>query len=637
MKKLLIPIALLLLFTFLICFCSTENNKADSAFLNTRDSVAYVGMQTCRSCHKDKYDSFIHTGMGHSFGEATQTRTDAFFGDHALVYDSFSNMYYKPFIKDSLMYVKEYRLQGKDTIHSRTERINYIIGSGHHTNSHITNINGYLYQIPITFYTQDKKWDLAPGFEKGKNSRFSRLLSSECITCHNHYPDYIKGSENRYAKVPLGIECERCHGPGALHVKKMLAGETVDTAKQTDYTIVNPKRLPRELIMDICQRCHLQGVTVLNEGKSFFDFKPGKQLSSEMNVFLPRYSDSEKHFIMASQADRLRLSTCYLNSKMSCITCHNPHVSSRTLSNEYFNNTCIKCHKQPDGKCSVNKSDFAKEKGNCIKCHMPRSGSIDIPHVTITDHNIRKSTSLYYADKTSKSDQKQKFLGLQILTKEKATPLEMAKAYLALYDKFIPDKMILDSAEWYLNKSKESDVNKFSTLIHLYFTREDYNKIAQIAGSNELNLAVDGWTAYHIGEAHYQLGNLALAKSYYDKAVSFMPLHLDFLEKQAVVYAELKQLDKAKDLYEKILKLNPKREVALNNLGLIYAQKSDYAKANKYYDNAIALDPDYTLALLNKAGLNMAEGNKKQAKLILQRVLKIDPSNEQARLAIKSL
>ena len=43
-----------------------------------------------------------------------------------------------------------------------------------------------------------------------------------------------------YEKIQRGIDCERCHGPGELHVKEKLAGIVVDTANEIDFTIVNP-------------------------------------------------------------------------------------------------------------------------------------------------------------------------------------------------------------------------------------------------------------------------------------------------------------------------------------------------------------------------------------------------------------
>ena len=325
---------LLFLISYSMWFCSPEGeDNTANKFLNLNDSVEFVGMQMCRSCHNNVYDTYIHTGMGQSFGKADPLKSAASFDEHSVVYDKTLDFYYKPFFKDSVMYVLEFRLNGNDTTHKRLEKIDYIIGSGHHTNSHMINRNGYLYQAPITYYTQDQKWDLAPGYESGNNQRFDRTIMSECLTCHNHTPTPASGSENKYHKIPLGIECEKCHGAGGLHVKEKLLGNHVDTSKFIDYSIINPKHLSIDLQMDLCQRCHLQGVAVLNSGKTFYDFKPGMKLSEVMNVFLPRFSDSDKRFIMASQADRLQMSDCFkISGKLSCINCHNPHHDVHSTS-----------------------------------------------------------------------------------------------------------------------------------------------------------------------------------------------------------------------------------------------------------------------------------------------------------------
>ena len=209
MKKNVLRFALLGVLATLMWYCAPNASQTDPAlaFLNLHDSVEYVGMQTCRSCHSNVYDTYIHTGMGQSFGAATWQKTAATFGDSALVYDPHLDFYYKPYFEDSILYVLEFRLSGKDTTHRRVERIDYIIGSGHHTNSHMINRNGYVYQAPITYYTQEGHWDLAPGFEDGDNNRFSRMIGSECLTCHNHTPTPAFGSENKYHDIPLGIEC----------------------------------------------------------------------------------------------------------------------------------------------------------------------------------------------------------------------------------------------------------------------------------------------------------------------------------------------------------------------------------------------------------------------------------------------
>ena len=151
---------------------SISGNKV-SQYLNLNDTVSYVGMNTCQTCHVNVHETFVQTGMGRSFDYATQAKSSASYGSHAVVFDEKSNFYYKPFFKDSTLFIKEFRLENGDTIHQRTEKISYIVGSGQHTNSHIIDENGYIFQAPITFYTQDRKWDMAPGFEK-ENLRFDQ-------------------------------------------------------------------------------------------------------------------------------------------------------------------------------------------------------------------------------------------------------------------------------------------------------------------------------------------------------------------------------------------------------------------------------------------------------------------------------
>ena len=103
----------------------------------------------------------------------------------------------------------------------------------------------------------------------------------------------------------------------------------------------------------------MQGNAILKENKTFFDFKPGQKLSNYISVFLPKYTNSNTEFIMASHADRLKQSACFIKSyekiqnknilkpykeAMTCVTCHNPHVSVRETNANVFNDACLSCH-----------------------------------------------------------------------------------------------------------------------------------------------------------------------------------------------------------------------------------------------------------------------------------------------------
>lgn len=626
---------------FLLVYCNQGIRKQeDIVFLNLQDSVKYMGMETCRSCHSEVHDSYIHTGMGLSFDWATKEKTSAVYDQHSLVYSEETDYYYYPFFQDSLLYIREFRLQGKDTIHNRVEKVSYIVGSGQHTNSHIIDVNGYIYQAPITYYTQDGRWDMAPSF-KENNQRFSRLLTTECITCHNHYPTPVAGSMNKYAHMPRGIECERCHGPGEIHVKEKLAGNIVDTSRFADNTIVNPKRLPRHLLMDLCQRCHLQGVAVLNEGKTFFDFKPGMELDSVFNVFLPRYTDSHENFIMASQADRLRMSPCYkMSEEMTCLTCHHPHLSVEETPRAQYNAGCISCHSADKKVCSASEAERLAEEDDCASCHMQLSGSIDIPHVNITDHYIHKSTAKRAEENIIEEEKKEEiaqFLGLEILTKEKGSPLEMAQGYIALFDKYISTKQMLDSAAYYIRKVKVPFRQRYKTDIHFLFARQDYRALLNVAQRISSTTDLDAWTAYRIGEAYYQLGNNFEALRFFKKATEKHPYDLDMLEKLGSTHLALQNLVPARQTFEFILQENPKRPRALTNLGYIYAIQGSLSAAEIFYQKALDLDPDFEQALINLAALRIAEKKNRAAKKLLQQVLTINPENQQAQEVLSKI
>lgn len=626
--KLKLNICLLLTAVSLLIYCQAnkEVEQAQLPYKNLHDTVSYVGMETCRSCHQEIYETFIRTGMGQSFDHATPKKSAATFGKHALVYDSLNNFYYQPFWKQDSLFIKEFRLKDKDTTHQRNQYIKYIIGSGQHTNSHIIEENGYLRQAPITFYTQDKFWDLAPGFEGGFSSRFNRIIGQECMTCHNSYPDFVKSSENKFRKVPTGISCERCHGPGEIHVKEKLANQIVDTAKYIDYSIVNPKKLPRDLQMNVCQRCHLQGVAILKENKDFDDFKPSEHLNEVMDIFLPEFDGNETKFIMASQAHRLTKSVCYQKSDMTCISCHNPHISVKETPRQKFNKACISCHQTKI--CQLPETN----KNDCSGCHMPLSGSIDIPHVQIHDHFIRKPISEEDKGKI------ENFIGLTNALQKATDDLTMAKAYLHYYESYSPKNSLLDSANYYLQKSTVSNpLKRIVPTVHLHYLKKEYDKVVEASKKVKLPKIKDAWTAYRIGESYLQNKELTNAQIYLEKALQILPLQLDFQHKLATVYIQQNDWLKAKNALEKLLQEHTQHISALTNIGFVYVNLGELAKAKQAYQQAFSLNPDYEPLLLNMAGLHLLNQEIDQAKKIIRTMLKKNPKHPKANLIWQQL
>lgn len=628
-----------------ISFCDTDEGDtaaSQSPFLNLQDSVKYVGMDMCKSCHGDIYNSYMETGMGQSFGLATREKSAATFEPHTAVYDTANNLYYHPYWQNDSMYVREYRVTDGDTMHSRIQHVSYVIGSGHHTNSHLYNVNGFVFQAPITFYTEDKYWDMAPGFEGGFNSRFSRVIGHECMTCHNGLPEFVDGSVNKYKQVPVGIDCERCHGPGELHVKDKLAGILVDTTKEADYTIVNPRRLSKDLQMSLCQRCHLQGVAVLQDDKDWDEFKPGMHLKEVMNVYLPRYEGGENDFIMASQADRLRMSQCYLQTEMTCITCHNPHVSVRKGQKEQFNVKCNSCHQSnaqalSQKLCSAPEADLAAADNNCVGCHMPRSGSIDIPHVTITDHNIRKNYKPASTLSVDEVANVRSFIGLECLTDTTPNLANKMEAYLDFYEKYSSKAYVLDSANRLLQQVKPDDKDYLKLAVHYHFLKGNQQEVVKLSSQKQPTQIADKWTAYRIGECYFQLGNLSAAQGYFNRAVELEPYNLDLLNKKASTLALAGKNAEAKKVYEQMLELYPNAKEAYTNLAYLYMLEFNWNKADALLGNALQLDPDYEQALVNRTILYIELKEKDKARTWADRLLDVNPASDKGRQLLQMI
>jgi len=581
MKRFLYILIPILVFAFQY---SCTPKTTEPVYLNHHDSAEYIGMNTCRSCHEDKYNTFMHTGMGQSFYLATPEKSVADFTNIKAVYDSFSNLYYYPYWKKDTLYFKEYRLDGKDTTHLLVKRIDYIIGSGQHTNSHLYQENGYLYQAPLTWYAQKGQWGLPPGFENGQNTRFSRKLDEECMSCHNGLPQFEENSGNFFEHIPMGIDCERCHGPGSEHIKKIASGDLTDTSKEIDFSIVNPGKLGWKAQMDVCQRCHLQGNAVLKEGKRFIDFKPGMRLSDYFNVFLPAYEE-ENNFIMASHVERLNKSKCFLESNkegstknLTCITCHNPHKSVKETSNSFFNAKCKSCHN--NGKdCKEILAKPMYEKENCISCHMTTSGTKDIPHVQIHDHKIALPN-------TEKSKENGMLIGLKVLNNSSPTDAEMLQGYITYFEKFEQNSLYMDKA----NSLLEHGNNE--TKIHYHYNLGDYKSILKIAYKTPTKDIKQAWTFYRIATAYSKENQWTNAEEYADSLVLRAPKKLDFLNKAVEIKLRRNNLAGANGILEKLYKLNPSNESTLIHYAKYWLAKENRGKAKRYIEKALKLFPD---------------------------------------------
>lgn len=362
---------------------------------NVAANVKYVGSEQCADCHFDIASSFAKNPMGHSLTPIQTLASTQPYGDKHNNPFRRGNSVYQVLHKGDRVWHRHSRVdrEGK-TIFDHDVEVRSAIGSGSHGYSYLSCTDGYLFQTSISWFSQKQIWDLSPGWSDMPR----RPIQAQCLFCHANRALPVSGTVNRYQEPIFqghGIGCERCHGPGELHVQK--PGKFEET--RIDPTIVNPAKLPWSQREAVCQQCHLTGVVrVLPRGRDLYDFRPGLPLDSSWSIFVDAdQSGQDKKAV--NHVEQMYLSRCFASSnpekKLGCISCHDPHQKigpERRLA--FYRERCLRCHSgsdQPEqGKssCTLDRKQRQLKQDNCMGCHMPRYDSSDIAHAAMTDHRI---------------------------------------------------------------------------------------------------------------------------------------------------------------------------------------------------------------------------------------------------------
>ncbi|RYZ48673.1 MAG: tetratricopeptide repeat protein, partial [Sphingobacteriales bacterium] len=340
--------------------------------------------------------------------------------------------------------------------------------------------------------------------------------------------------------------------------------------------------------------------------------------------------------IMASHVERMKKSPCYLNSgKMSCITCHDPHVSVKFTPRKQYLDACNSCH---GGKEQVHCTELpavrAKNNDDCVSCHMPHNGSIDIPHVAVTDHFIR-------AKPVSNQEQSRirAFLGLKSFNNDKVDPITTGRAYMEFFERYNPNKGLIDSALFYLDKekSREQTEKQNRDYIRAYFLLNDYQKVVDAAGNTPPESIRDAWAAYRIGESWFQLQQPEKALPWYKRAADIWKFSLDFQSKYGICLLSLGRQDEASKVFRFILAENENHVAANTNLGFVLMQQGQQTMAFEYIRKAQLLDPDHEQNLINLAVWYHNNKADAQAKKTLLHLIRRHPQNAQAKAMLADL
>lgn len=243
--------------------------------------------------------------------------------------------------------------------------IRWAFGLGSAGQTYILEHQGALYESRVSFYDSIKALDLTIGAANAAPTKLidaaGRKMSEadirECFDCHAlGVPRTGKPS---LEGIELGVGCENCHGPAAMHVAAR-RGSDLKSGRMQPL-----RNQEAEEISQLCGRCHRTWEDVVS-----------LRIRGVNNVRFQPY--------------RLTLSRCYdsREQRISCVACHNPHENVVTDAASY-DRQCQSCHaaRAPEPKPASLACKSGKT-ANCTSCHMPKR---ELPgaHRAFTDHYIR--------------------------------------------------------------------------------------------------------------------------------------------------------------------------------------------------------------------------------------------------------
>lgn len=356
-KRLSLLLFFLSALAVVIIQCTQIEEKVDSR------GSDYAGSASCQKCHGDLSESYVHNAH---FNTSALVEGPGMIDSLRLPESEFIfNAQTKVGVekRNGALYQVAY-IDGKEV---KAEKIDVIFGSGKSAYTFGFWFGNKLMQMPLNYLPKEHVWVNSPGFPEDQ-IYFGRPIIARCLECHGsavtkeiiQTPQLTTEEEFVKGSLIAGVDCERCHGPAATHVRFH-----EDNPKEKEpHDMVRIKSLPLSRRIDMCAVCHsgigLQTLT------STFDFKPGDTLKS-----LPQFNqyNGGTPDVHGNQKQLLEASPCFKIGKAECLSCHDVHETSKpTLA--VYSKKCISCHQGLDHPSIAGKSE-AVLASNCVDCHMP--------------------------------------------------------------------------------------------------------------------------------------------------------------------------------------------------------------------------------------------------------------------------
>jgi len=616
-----------------------------------RSSVdeGYADAATCAGCHAAEAVGYARTGMAHAFSRPDARNTIESSAKDRQFYHAVSGTYYELTEQDGKYYQRRWQI-GFDNRPENLEElaIDYVMGSGNHARTYLhREQDGTLIELPLAWYAEDGgHWGMNPGFDNA-HPMTRRTIAYECMFCHNAYPQIppiahrdLSANPVYGATLPEGIDCQRCHGPGAAHVK---AARTSGVSTQKISSLVlNPIHLSSDRQMEVCEQCHLETTSrplpdrIRRYDQQPFGYKAGQPLAS-FNSYFARDSAKGRtdNFEIVSAPYRLRQSKCYLKSQgaLTCETCHDPHdLHKGANSAPYYANICMQCHATNlPSKVAQHQHPASND---CVTCHMPKRRTEDVVHAVMTDHLIQRRPPP----------------AKDLLSDRQEVPDTPAYAYRGSVKRYLLDRegvaaddnlynaaaQVIDSSNLQAGIPALTEIlrtqhsNQPNFFIELGDAMRHTGDLAGGIAAYRQALAQDPLSSRaqrRLGVALGSAGKIDEALAVFDAAIRHEPDNALLWYEQALVESRSGNSRNAIEGLRRALELKPDFADAQNNLGSLLAQTGDPRGAEAAFHAALTINPYDAGTRANLGRLLGGEGDWQQAAFHLQKAVQLDPAD----------
>ncbi|MDO9583812.1 MAG: multiheme c-type cytochrome [Desulfomicrobium sp.] len=321
---------------------------------------AFVGSETCRSCHLEHYDSWkmtLHSRM------LIDVREDP---------NAFVVEWNKDTIRTDLEKIKDkLKVPLEEVYIPEKSEVIYVIGT-QWKQRYVLKKGDMFVVAPVQYNVASKRW--VNYYEDAWDKRDWLV---RCGGCHATGVDL-----KTYTFNEKSIGCEACHGAGSRHA----ALPRTALFEKRD-TIVHPAKMTSGVAVQICGSCHTRGNSKDPDFKDAgwpVGFEPGMVLEP---IYQNSYEKSDMRRLYPDFASRSHhqqyidwVQSKHAEQGVTCTSCHSVHrigiAPTRFQTKEAGSSQCLSCHSMVNANRAHSIHSFA----NCLGCHMPRIASTAEPN-----------------------------------------------------------------------------------------------------------------------------------------------------------------------------------------------------------------------------------------------------------------